>query len=1077
MTSFEGDSSFLTASDSEGDDESFSQFDYEGVASPTFTVTDLLTSLGEKGQEPDYLVTKGNDLVELFIKYPYIKADLVFSAFGHRLQNLLIHPKKEVVATGYRICRYVVNDVNSIKSLMALRLDVMIIISLSKDSSHQIEREHALKLVRKFIDTPNGVNEITKGITNAIISVAEQQDDKLRTICIETICELSLLRPDLISIESILQFIIDGPYDLSHLAANVLITLMNTPDTRKILEIADVLKLVSIFTDFPVKGYINNEKIQNGTLIISMFLKSFAGLHAFCLNEGQPLTELISCLTYPVNSVVSKLLDLFLDVLLINPLTKKNTSTAQKIVLVPLKLENEFLLNTQYLAYILTILIECGIVEKLLLVLENSTDEANQTKAGFLLTEIFNISSNLIPEDLIDGFVDKHYETKGYLKDSSIIFQLEKLTRKSNKGRINLGLQSLKLSSTKSNFDKYNNNILENSKLFKNSTNFFIDDVRLKQMIIDTKVLTSKNFSKWNCDLISDLFKGPFMNGKRLDEINKTTRFFKRLLSFYRPFKRKFSNAKKTKHSVRFVKLGCDIIESLLASQEGRRLLNENKIVPQIAECLAQLDPFSGFYAAEQIFSKERLATTLSYGYFKMIGILSKDENGIKLLEQWKFFSIIYHISDDSFKRDDVLILIMDEVKFVEDPGHLRILLSKFLNSENLKIKTHTLNLLSRLINDINITSNDFIIELLIEQIYYLDKEIILKIVKILNNFCKISDENLNKIIKKQPSIEILNLCHNEECDRLIMSFFSTDLGIDYLKDQGLIEQEFHSWINGKKYIAYLKDIEKALTNKSRELPLNFFGQLVKTEEGFNMIIESGMMNEFINFIRYYATILDNGIDESSDIELSKLKASLWSIGFISTSKHGIEALDVEGTIEDIIKIVEKSPFIDIKVCGFHVLGLTSSTYEGIEILDDLGWCTKLDVYNQSILISLPREINKFIDTWESKGLHDFNKDSLIDLSFKDFDTNSKLKKLFKLIGNLCNHVFLNSSTKDLTSLSKSHPEYFEDPVIFYKVLQYFEVYKYRYTIRKMILELFTNSGILLEVLVKRDKRRIKEIK
>jgi hypothetical protein len=288
---------------------------------------------------------------------------------------------------------------------------------------------------------------------------------------------------------------------------------------------------------------------------------------------------------------------------------------------------------------------KCGIVENLLLVLQHSSDETNQTKAGFLLTEIFNISTNLIPEEMANNAMDKISESHEYLRgDSRIIFTLEKLSRKSNKGRLNIGLQNLKICGTPSSGSKYNNNILENSKNFKNNVNYLVDDLKLKQMILETKVITSKNFSKWNCDLISDLFKGPLMNGRRLEEINRTTKFLKRLLSFFRPFKRKFSNTKKTKHSVRFVKLGCNIVESLLATVEGRRLFNENKIVPQIAECLAQLDPFSGFYATDQIFSKERLSTTLSYGYFKILGVLSNTPNGIKLLEQWKIFSIIYHI-------------------------------------------------------------------------------------------------------------------------------------------------------------------------------------------------------------------------------------------------------------------------------------------------------------------------------------------------------------------------------------------------------------------------------------------------
>lgn len=1061
------------------DDDSLGSFSdgemSDVVESPTFAVTDLLTSLGEKNQDSDYLVTKGNDLVILLQQYPYIKEDLVFSAFGHRIQNLLIHNKKEVVATGYRICRHFVSDINSIKNLMALRLDALIVVTLAKGSVCDIEREQALKLVRRIMEVDGGDKELTLGIAQAIQAVAEQVDERLRNICIETLCEMSLLSPDLVRPDSLVQFIIDGPFEYSSLCAVVFLAHLDSPIGRKYIKRADMLRLISPFTEFPVKGHLNTEKLQVSAVVLSRLLKNFAGIYGFSTNNFEPLKGLIACLTYPVNSVVSKLLDLLLDILMINPLNKKSTSH-NKMVLVPMKPENEFILTTQYLSILIVILMDCGILERLLDVVKKSNDESNCTKAAFLLTEIFNMINNLVPTELTEKFVDQiprlndDYKTS-LLNSMSAIYTIEKLSRKSNKGRANWGLQNVQTTE----------NFLQNSKASRNNTNLNIDDFKMKQMIQESRVLGTKSFAKWNCDVLADLFKGPFMNGKRLEEVNRTTKFLKRLLSFYRPFKHKFSGIKKTRQSQRFIRLGCVILKTLLTTNEGLKILAEGKIIPQIAECLAQVDPYSGFIAKDQIFSRERLATTLTDGYFKILGILTDNEVGIKLLEQWKIFSIMHHISDDAFKRDDIIILFMDEMKFGKQ-GHSRVLLSKFLHSENREVKLHATKLIPKLLHDQD--SNAFACEVLVDQLYDGDSEVCFLTIDILDNYCGESEKNLIQIISLSPSISILKVM-GASGNSLLMKILSTATGFTYLNNSNFINEELESWVYGAKYLNYVFEVEKILMSvedvelghtKVKDLPSNFFRELVKTEEGFNVVQRSGALTEFMNVVRLYSTSLERSFEEVP-IDYLKTKACLWTIGFIGSSVYGIESLDVSGSIEDVVQIALKSPNMNMKGTAFYVLGLIARTNQGIEILDDLGWNSKLNLYNQPIGVSVPYSISEFLKGDDADGKGESEGLTLVnEVQIESLDPNDEvLRKIMKLVGNLCNHVFLNSATKELTSLSKRFPEYFEDPEIFLQVLKYFEVYKYRYTIRKFVVELFIRNGRLFEVLSKRDRRRIRE--
>lgn len=48
-----------------------------------------------------------------------------------------------------------------------------------------------------------------------------------------------------------------------------------------------------------------------------------------------------------------------------------------------------------------------------------------------------------------------------------------------------------------------------------------------------------------------------------------------------------------TQQSVKFTQLGCTILTTLLANPDGVRYLMEDKLLPQIADCLVQLDPVS----------------------------------------------------------------------------------------------------------------------------------------------------------------------------------------------------------------------------------------------------------------------------------------------------------------------------------------------------------------------------------------------------------------------------------------------------------------------------------------------------
>lgn len=110
----------------------------ETTESPTFALAELLQALEVEGMMPEYYVSRANSLVELFKRHPTLKYDLVWSIFGLRTQMMLLSESRDVVAAGYRMTRYAISDVASLKRIRALNTDFLVI-RLVLASSYYLE--------------------------------------------------------------------------------------------------------------------------------------------------------------------------------------------------------------------------------------------------------------------------------------------------------------------------------------------------------------------------------------------------------------------------------------------------------------------------------------------------------------------------------------------------------------------------------------------------------------------------------------------------------------------------------------------------------------------------------------------------------------------------------------------------------------------------------------------------------------------------------------------------------------------------------------------------------------------------
>lgn len=438
----------------------------------------------------------------------------------------------------------------------------------------------------------------------------------------------------------------------------------------------------------------------------------------------------------------------------------------------------------QHLSIVLIIFIESGILMALIDMVK-SDDVYISRKATLLIGEILQLSTRLLP--ILMGIqvqsLPKLFALASNFDDELVrhnataaLAHIDRLTRTraryaaSSTGiRGGCGGSENGASSSTAGTTNSARRMVENGSMLMTTTatqekvhevklkmGYAIDDVHFRQLLLDSQVLNTKDYTKWSWDNIVELLQGPLLNPKRLDEAMRGKKFIKRLLAFYRPFRHQFSDINCTKANViRYVKTGCILLSTLLGNVDGVRYLEENKLLDQVAEALDELDPLKNrdgsSETTEPIFSKERMTSTLSGGYFTLLGVFTKHKDGVRIMEKFKLFSSFYQLSELR-NRDDLKVAMITNMDYTLD-GHPRVLLSKIMTSGYNPIRifaTQQLGNTMRLVEENG--DNDWIIRLLVTQLYDTHLEVSQIAVNLLDEACE-NQANLELLVKCRPSL------------------------------------------------------------------------------------------------------------------------------------------------------------------------------------------------------------------------------------------------------------------------------------------------------------------------------------
>ncbi|CAE6415154.1 unnamed protein product [Rhizoctonia solani] len=1019
---------------------------------------------------------------------------------------------KESRTAVYRLLRYAMVDIDSVAKLREQDIDYYLVRTFSRDNKHGIEKESALKLIRKIVEVgsrhPSKADVTSKGkavgtgcvpvseaVIRALIAVADHPEDPLRFLCLLTLSEIVLIDIELVSksggLRSVLTALTDGPTELAPIIAQVFLHIIDAPRTRRYLTPGVDLEIaLSGITDAYVKTPGHKERMRTCTKVVCTILRSWSGTSHILVFQQHAIDSIFSGYVthtihgnsseYPVSQEV--ILDMFFDILNIEVpdwgqafmdgrrLTMfgppKATKQQQPIHEQLAPKSEKLNLTHQFISLLLVVFVESGLIEALVDILEErGTSSELPRKATLLLGEIMQLANRVLPSTIaariqalprLFSLAADHEHGEGKQFASCTLSSIESLNR--NRARLNKvpEIASRKRANSVEDTMRRGQRQVERSKIKRGME---IDDRGFQAMLIDTQVMLHKEAIKWNLDSLTELIEGPLLNPKRFEEAMKVSRFGRKLMSFFYPNSKAFSEMKNTKSNARYIKLGCTLMTTLISTPDGQRyLMTEDTLLKQIVECLEQIDPRLKLSGAaptstpsnELIFSKTHMDKTISFGYFEILGTLSRYPDGIDILEKLKVFTCLYHLSDLR-SREDLTRHIIENFDCTVD-GHPRLILSKALTSRHKHIRLDATDYLGKLIQ-LNPKANEWMLRLLLTQLYDPVSEVCEKAILYLQEACE-DMSVLEMVVQMQPILDHLG----EVGHPLLLKFMSTQIGFQYLYNADYIDREMDGWFHEQNY-QYLVQVEvylaRALTpieGSEESLPVfegtvppHFYGEMAKTPLGCKVLEEKGHFPEFAHFIRQHGL-------ESEDFEIiNKLKSVLWAVGNIGATTGGLPFLEEEDIIRDIVEIASKSEVLSVRGTCFYVLGLISSTPQGAEVLDEYEWEATVTPLGFTTGLCLPMDIEKFlyINPWEP-----YSDDSRKALKPP---SDPMEREILKGINNLSNTVIQNQASRIL-SRYKHRPHgrrAFQSIPLFYRALHVLGTQRFRLPVRRYVLDLF----------------------
>nr|XP_019960983.1 PREDICTED: rapamycin-insensitive companion of mTOR isoform X2 [Paralichthys olivaceus] len=903
------------------------------------------------------------------------------------LRLALLNEAKEVRAAGLRALRYLIRDTTVLQKVLRLQVDYLIARCIDIQQSNEGERTQALRLVRKII-TVNAMLFPTS-ITNSLIAIGTdglQERDRMVRAAIAIVCELALKNPEVVAkrggLSTILKSVIDCQLSrINEALITTILHLLNHPRTRQYVRVdVELEQILAPFTDFhyrhnadTAEGQLKEDRearfLSSRMAIVAAF-RSWSGIINLCKAGNSGIQSLIGLLCIPNMEVRKGLLEVLYEIfrlpvpiitqdfteglLSVDPARFQDTwrlsdgfVAAEAKVILPHRARSRPDLMDNYLGFVLSAFISSGLLEGLVEVVTSSDDQL-AIRATILLGELLHMANTILPHShshhlhclptLINMAASFDIPQEKRLRASAAVNNLKRFHEKKKKG---LKPHSLYLDHIIRKSVSSHSRRESHSRVHRDIYVIKDTEEALMMNLRDSHILNHKQNLEWNWLLIATILKWPNVT-LRNNKDEHMHKFVRRLLYFYKPSSKLYAGLALDHVKARqLTVVGCQFVEFLMDSDEdGQGYLEE-----LVRDMVLWLSSSSGL-KPERCLQSNGLLTTLSQHYFLFLGTLSAHPQGVKLLEKCGLFQCLLNLCSVK-NQDAVLKLAVTTLDYSRD-GLARVILSKILTAATDTCRLYATKHLRVLLRAGVEFFSSWGMELLVTQLHDHSKAVSMEALDILDESCE-DKANLHALIQLKPALSHLG----DKGLLLLLRFLSIPKGFSYLNERGYVSKQLDKWQKeyNLKYVDLIEEqLNEALTTYRKPvdgdnyvrrsnqrlqrpnvyLPVHLYGQLVHDKTGCHLLEAQSVVPDLSYTVR--SPMLDTWEG------IKQLKAALWALGNIGSSNWGLNLLQEENVIPDILALAQHCEVLSVRGTCVYVLGVISKTRQGCEVLKQYGW-------------------------------------------------------------------------------------------------------------------------------------------
>ena len=237
---------------------------------------------------------------------------------------------------------------------------------------------------------------------------------------------------------------------------------------------------------------------------------------------------------------------------------------------------------------------------------------------------------------------------------------------------------------------------------------------------------------------------------------------------------------------------------------------------------------------------------------------------------------------------------------------------------------------------------------------------------------------------------------------------------------------------------------------QGKSMPPNLYAELAKTSNSIQILRESNQVPEFKEKL----------LDEKTSI--MERKALLWIFGLIGSTDYGVELLDENDVIEEIIKIAEESTYLSVKGTALFALSMICRWERGKETLKSHQWYRA----DPQGITCLPKDHSKVFPPIVNNFEYDIckyqEKWDLYYSSISKYDLTKQEKDLLVSIVKIGSSLKSAEGEREVKYALSQNPNIFttneEGINMVHLVCNILSMYKFKFSTRKRIFQLIDKS-------------------